>query len=102
MTAEEFYEYDQEQISNTECSTKDCKHVDYNDHDQILYSKEEMISFSEGYLKHKLNSLDVDGIVKRRELLVAYEKHHYTQNEWLLVSDQCEKEIDEFLGTIEI
>ena len=38
-------------------------------------------------------------VSQRSELLVAYEKQHYTPSEWLLASKQCEKEIDDFLAT---
>ena len=35
---------------------------------------------------------------KERNLLIAYEKQHYTPSEWILASEQCKKEIDEFLN----
>ncbi len=38
-------------------------------------------------------------VSQQRELLVAYEKQHYTPSEWALASKQCEKEIDDFLAT---
>ena len=38
-------------------------------------------------------------VSQKRELLVAYEKRHYTPSEWVLASKQCEKEIDYFLAT---
>jgi hypothetical protein len=53
----------------------------------INTNKYNIAKFAEDYLKEK-----------HRELLVEYEKQHYTPNDWVLVSKQCEKEIDEFLG----
>ena len=35
---------------------------------------------------------------KEKNLLIAYEKQHYTPSEWILASEQCKKEIDEFLN----
>ena len=42
---------------------------------------------------------DLFSVSQQRELLVAYEKQHYTPSEWALASKQCEKEIDQLLAT---
>ena len=51
-----------------------------------IHSHEDMMQFAEDYHKEK-----------QRELLIAYEKQHYTSNEWVSVSKQCLQEIDDFL-----
>ena len=42
--------------------------------------------------------LDLFNVSQQRELLLAYEKQHYTPIEWALASKQCKKEIDDFLA----
>ena len=37
---------------------------------------------------------NIDSVSQQLELLIAYEKGHYTQQEWILVKDQCIKEIN--------
>jgi hypothetical protein len=37
-------------------------------------------------------------VSNRRELLIAYEKNHYTSIEWAQVSEQCIEDIDNFLA----
>jgi hypothetical protein len=39
-------------------------------------------------------------VSNRRELLIAYEKNHYTPVEWVLASEICIKEIDEYLSNL--
>ena len=56
----------------------------------------ELTKLLEEYKQEQLTSTDVK---RERELLVAYEKHHYTPSEWALASKQCEKEIYDFLAT---
>jgi hypothetical protein len=48
--------------------------------------------------KWKSEQLLLHNVSQQRELLVAYEKQHYTTSEWALASKQCEKEIDDFLA----
>ena len=57
--------------------------------------KNAMLEFAKEELKKQLL---LHNVSQQRELLVAYEKQHYTPNEWALVSKQCEKEIDNFLA----
>ena len=49
--------------------------------------------------KELKKQLSIHVVSQRSELLVAYEKQHYTPSEWALASKQCEKEIDDFLAT---
>ena len=37
-------------------------------------------------------------VSQQRELLIAYEKNHYTPQEWVLASKQCIEDIDNFLA----
>lgn len=37
-------------------------------------------------------------VSQQRELLIAYEKNHYTPQEWALASKQCIEDIDNFLA----
>ena len=48
--------------------------------------------------KDRAEQLILHNVSQQRELLIAYEKHHYTPSEWALASKQCEKEIDDFLA----
>jgi len=41
---------------------------------------------------------DLYSVSQQRELLIAYEKNHYTPQEWALASKQCIEDIDEFLS----
>ena len=67
------------------------------------YSQSELLNT--GYRTAILDAIDlvkkltIPIVSQQRELLVAYEKHHYTPSEWALASKQCEKEIDQFLAT---
>ena len=49
--------------------------------------------------EYEQKQLLLHNVSQKRELLVAYEKHHYRPSEWALASKQCEKEIDQFLAT---
>jgi len=49
--------------------------------------------------KYQAEQLTLTDVSQQRELLVAYEKQHYTPSEWALASKQCEKEINDFLAT---
>lgn len=40
----------------------------------------------------------IHGVSQQRELLIAYEKNHYTPQEWALASKQCIEDIDNFLA----
>ena len=42
--------------------------------------------------------LNLFSVSQQRELLVAYEKNHYTPQEWALASKQCVEDIDNFLA----
>lgn len=74
MNAEEFYKYDQEELSYRKCSTKDCESVDYNDYEQVLYSKEQLIAFSEAYHKQKLKLLGIADVVGQSEQLCKHKR----------------------------
>lgn len=41
---------------------------------------------------------DLYSVSQQRELLIAYEKNHYTPIEWSQVSKQCIEDIDNFLA----
>ena len=40
----------------------------------------------------------IQRVSQQRELLIAYEKNHYTPQEWALASKQCIEDIDNFLA----
>jgi ribosomal protein S15P/S13E len=44
------------------------------------------------------NKLILYNVSQQRELLIAYEKNHYTPQEWALASKQCIEDIDNFLA----
>jgi len=46
----------------------------------------------------KNEQLTLTDVSNRRELLIAYEKNHYTPQEWVLASKQCIEDIDNFLA----
>ena len=45
-------------------------------------------------LKEQVKTLNIDDVSNQRELLIAYEKGHYTEQEWVLAKDQCIKDIN--------
>lgn len=45
-----------------------------------------------------LKKLILSDDMQHRELLIAYEKYHYTPQEWALASKQCIEDIDNFLA----
>jgi len=49
-------------------------------------------------LKDYKQQLILHGVSQQRELLIAYEKNHYTPQEWVLASKQCIEDIDNFLA----
>ena len=57
-----------------------------------------VLALIDQFEKDTKEQLLLHNVSQQRELLVAYEKQHYTPNEWALVSKQCEKEIDNFLA----
>ena len=65
--------------------------------DQANYMVEKIMN--ELALRLVKNNGVLADVSQQRELLVAYEKQHYTPSEWALASKQCEKEIDDFLAT---
>ena len=67
--------------------------LDTNPRKQIIAA--ECATIAEEYAKEQLL---LCGVSNRRELLIAYEKNHYTPQEWALVSEQCIKDIDNFLA----
>lgn len=46
----------------------------------------------------KKEQLMLGAVSQQRELLIAYEKNHYTPQEWVLASKQCIEDIDNFLA----
>lgn len=48
--------------------------------------------------ERELNKLRLANVSQQRELLIAYEKNHYTPQEWALASKQCIEDIDNFLA----
>lgn len=44
------------------------------------------------------NNVALHNVSQQRELLIAYEKKHYTPQEWALASKQCIEDIDNFLA----
>ena len=46
----------------------------------------------------QVENLSLCAVSNRRELLIAYEKNHYTPQEWVLASKQCIEDIDNFLA----
>ena len=86
MNAKELF---RKELNPADCWSEQTISFDFND----------VTEFAERYLEHKLKLLGIGGVSQQRELLVAYEKQHYTPSDWALASKQCEKEIDEFLAT---
>ena len=45
------------------------------------------------YINELQRKLTLTDVSQQRGLLIAYEKGHYTEQEWVLVKEQCVKEI---------
>jgi hypothetical protein len=56
------------------------------------------VIISRDYVDWLEKQLRIGGVSQQRELLIAYEKNHYTPQEWALASKQCIEDIDNFLA----
>jgi hypothetical protein len=54
--------------------------------------------FVDDLIKTEKEQLRLHSVSQQRELLIAYEKNHYTPQEWALASKQCIEDIDKFLA----
>ena len=73
--------------------------MNIDERDDISFNDLHDVSWSTDKIDDQDLKFVLSSVSQQRELLVAYEKQHYTPSEWALVSEQCEKEIDEFLAT---
>ena len=77
--------------------------INHPDPDSLIgtvHAFDQICRLAESYALSKVkNNVVLADVSQQRELLVAYEKQHYTPSEWALASKQCEKEIDDFLAT---
>lgn len=61
--------------------------------------KESMPCINKEKFIEVVEKLLIHDVSQQRELLIAYEKNHYTPQEWALASKQCIKDIDNFLAS---
>ena len=77
MTVEEFFKYDQETISYKECSTKDCKEPYYENSDELLYDKKQMMAFAEAYHQYKgaeTPQLNIAAVISSKNFTFTYDE----------------------------
>ncbi|AKG94232.1 hypothetical protein AVT43_gp58 [Polaribacter phage P12002L] len=69
----------------------------YNVKDNLRL-RTEVDSFLIAYDQAVSKAFSLNAVSQHRELLIAYEKNHYTPQEWALASKQCIEDIDNFLA----
>ena len=77
------------------------KHISESNIPEEHYENEiaEMMEwYALDYNEEQVKNLALCAVSHRRELLIAYEKNHYTPQEWVLASKQCIEDIDNFLA----
>ena len=65
--------------------------------DKIILLKEQ-IKTANSIIKIQDEQLILSGVSQQRELLIAYEKNHYSFHEWIVLKNQCIRDIDEYLS----
>ena len=61
-------------------------------------NKIEKASYNKCLKDAESKQCNIHSVSQQRELLIAYEKTHYTPQEWALASEQCIEDIDNFLA----